>query len=586
MSWIDWSVLLSTLLIIVLYGSWKTRKNRNLEGFLKGNNSENWATIGLSIMATQASAITFLSTPGQAYESGMGFIQFYFGLPLAMIIISIFFLPIYYRQKVFTAYQYLERRFDVRVRAFTAFLFLISRGLAAGITIYAPAIILSTLLDWNLELTCMLIGGLVIVYTVSGGSRAVSLTQKWQMGIIMVGMGLAFYYVLKSIPDTVNFAEGIDIAGAFGKMNIIDTSTDITDRYTLLSGLTGGLFLFLSYFGTDQSQVQRYLGGKTLKASRIGLMFNGLMKIPMQFFILLVGIMVFVSFQFNRPPIIFNSSTTTTEILADPELKKIETIYNYNHTIKEEKLVDWSKTGEGDLEEINDLQAFQDALRFDYKEKLAELDSGYESKDSDYIFLGFVLNFLPIGLIGLLLAVIFSAAMSSTAAELNALASTSTIDFYKKFISKTKNEKKDLSMSKWLTVLWGLLAIGIALTAGLFENLIQLVNILGSLFYGTILGVFLLAFFFKWVKGTAALIGALIAQVCVLGLHFLTVFEIIELSYLLYNIIGSLIVILCGLILQFFLKQNKDDKDDLILDDPDDIGNSGSTGSTQTFSQS
>ena len=349
MSWIDWSVLLGTLLIIVLYGSWKTRKNKNLEGYLKGNNQENWATIGLSIMATQASAITFLSTPGQAYESGMGFVQFYFGLPIAMIIISIFFLPIYYREKVFTAYQYLENRFDTRVRSFTAFLFLVARGLAAGITIYAPAIILSTLLDWNLQLTCILIGGLVIIYTVSGGSRAVSLTQKWQMGIIMAGMGIAFYYVLKSIPETVGFTEGIDIAGEFGKMEIINTSTDINERYTLLTGLTGGVFLFLSYFGTDQSQVQRYLGGKSLKASRIGLMFNGLMKIPMQFFILFVGIMVFISFQFNEPPIIFNKAGTDSEILLNPELQEIESRYHDNYDDKEKALIVWSETGEGNF---------------------------------------------------------------------------------------------------------------------------------------------------------------------------------------------------------------------------------------------
>ena len=311
MSSIDWFVLSATLLFIVLYGTWKTRKNKNLESYLKGNNTDNWMTIGLSIMATQASAITFLSTPGQAYESGMGFIQIYFGLPLAMIVISVFFLPIYYRLKVYTAYQYLEQRFDVRVRALTAFLFLMSRGLAAGITIFAPAIILSTLLGWDLQLTCLVIGGLVIVYTVSGGSRAVSLTQKWQMAVIMGGMFIAFYYVLDSFPEGIGFSEGVDIAGNLGKMEIVDLSVDPTNRYTLLSGIVGGLFLSLSYFGTDQSQVQRYLGGKSLKASRMGLMFNGLMKIPMQFFILLVGVMVFVSFQFNKPPIIFNGSEAT-----------------------------------------------------------------------------------------------------------------------------------------------------------------------------------------------------------------------------------------------------------------------------------
>jgi SSS family solute:Na+ symporter len=552
MSLIDWAVLLFTLFAIVTYGSWKTRKNKNLESYLKGNNSENWATIGLSIMATQASAITFLSTPGQAYESGMGFVQFYFGLPLAMILISVFFLPIYYKLKVYTAYQYLEQRFDVRVRAFTAFLFLVSRGLAAGITIYAPAIILSTLLNWNLQLTCLLIGGLVIIYTVSGGSRAVSLTQKWQMTIIMGGMFAAFFYVLDSFPETVGLTEGIDIAGKLGKMEIIDTTFDLKEKYTLWSGLIAGLFLFLSYFGTDQSQVQRYLGGKTLKASRMGLMFNGILKIPMQFFILFIGAMVFVSFQFNKPPIIFNTSATNIETQKQASLLLIEN--NYNDIFEEKKAALLAPNT--NTKNIQFLQAQQDSLRNSYKAEMSKIDSGYESKDSDYIFLTFVLGFLPHGLIGLLLAVIFSAAMSSTAGELNALASTTTIDFYKKFFKDSGDEKKDLRVSKLLTVAWGILAIIIALTAGLFENLIQLVNILGSLFYGTILGVFLLAFFFKRIGGTAAFIAGIIGQIVVLSCHFLSVYGYIELGYLLYNVIGSGTVIIMGIIIQTFLKNN------------------------------
>ncbi|MCH2231703.1 MAG: sodium:solute symporter [Crocinitomicaceae bacterium] len=553
MSLIDWFVLMGTLILIVAYGTWKTRKNNNLQSYLKGNNKENWATIGLSIMATQASAITFLSTPGQAYESGMGFIQFYFGLPLAMILISIFFLPVYYRLKVYTAYQYLEERFDVRVRSFTAFLFLVSRGLAAGITIYAPSIILSTILEWNLQLTCLLIGVLVIIYTVSGGSRAVSLTQKWQMGIIMMGMFIAFYYVLDSFPDNVGFKEGVDIAGSLGKMKIIDLSTDLGNRYTLLSGLTGGLFLFVSYFGTDQSQVQRYLGGKSLKESRMGLMFNGLLKIPMQFFILFIGVMVFVSFQFNKPPIVFNSVTLEMTAEQEFELKEIESNYD---VVFEEKNTLLKKYDEANIEAktaVQALQIKQDSLRGIYKEALLKIDPDFEAKDSDYIFLTFILNFLPHGLIGLLLAVIFSAAMSSTAGELNALAATTTIDYYKKFWSKSDNEKKDLRVGKLLTVGWGLIAILIALTAGMFENLIQLVNILGSLFYGTILGVFLLALFFKSVKGTAALIGGIVAQIIVLLVHLLKTYEVIELSYLMYNFIGCAVIILVGIFTQRLL---------------------------------
>ncbi|MCH2234667.1 MAG: sodium:solute symporter [Crocinitomicaceae bacterium] len=553
MSWIDWSVLAGTLLLIVLYGSWKTRKNRNLEAYLKGNNSEGWMTIGLSIMATQASAITFLSTPGKAYESGMGFVQFYFGLPIAMVLISIFFLPIYYRLKVYTAYEYLEGRFDGRVRSLTALLFLISRGLAAGITIYAPAIILSTLLGWNLQLTCVLIGIMVIIYTVSGGSRAVSLTQKWQMAVIMIGMIIAFYFVLESFPDGVGFTDGIRLAGQLGKMEIVDTSLNVESRYTIWSGLTGGLFLFISYFGTDQSQVQRYLGGKTLKESRLGLMFNGLMKIPMQFFILLIGIMVFVSFQFNKPPIIFNETSTTLEYSQDDSLQLMRTQYDENYEKKEDAITAYF-SGETDaIKNVREYQVMQDSLRKSYKNKLSRLDGSYEIKDGDYIFLSFVLNYLPVGLIGLLLAVIFSAAMSSTAGELNALASTATIDFYTKYQNKKgreKNDKKDLKVSKLLTVSWGGLAIIVALTAGLFENLIELVNILGSLFYGTILGVFLLAFFFKNVKAKATLIAAIIGQLSVLIVHFLTAYDIIDLGYLWYNPIGSLIVIIAGLILQ------------------------------------
>lgn len=554
MSSVDWIVLMGTLILIVAYGTWKTRKNNNLQSYLKGNNTENWATIGLSIMATQASAITFLSTPGQAYESGMGFVQFYFGLPLAMILISIFFLPVYYRLKVYTAYEYLEGRFDVKVRSFTAFLFLISRGLAAGITIYAPSIILSTILGWNLQLTCLLIGGLVIIYTVSGGSRAVSLTQKWQMGIIMAGMFFALYYVIGSFPEDLGFMDGVDIAGSLGKMEIIDLSTDLGNRYTLLSGLTGGLFLFVSYFGTDQSQVQRYLGGKSLKESRMGLMFNGLLKIPMQFFILFVGVMVFVSFQFNRPPIIFNPNTV--EMTAQQELKLNAIEAEYDQVFEEKRtLLEAFKSPEKSEANmaIQTLQFKQDSLRESYKKSLLKIDPNFESKDSDYIFLTFILDYLPHGLIGLLLAVIFSAAMSSTAGELNALAATTTMDYYKKFWSKSDDEKKDLRVSKLLTVAWGLIAILIALTAGMFENLIQLVNILGSLFYGTILGIFLLALFFKSTKGTAALIGGLVAQITVLLVHFLKMYEVIELSYLMYNLIGCAMVILVGITAQRLL---------------------------------
>ncbi len=558
MSWIDWLVLSVTLLVIVVYGAWKTRKNKDLEGYLRGDNSENWFTIGLSIMATQASAITFLSGPGQAYDKGMGFIQIYFGLPLAMIIISVFFLPIYYRLKVYTAYQYLEQRFDVRMRALTAFLFLLSRGLAAGITIFAPSIILSTLLGWNLQLTCVAIGGLVIIYTVSGGSRAVSLTQKWQMGVIMIGMFVAFYYVLDSIPEGLNFSESVNMAGKLGKMEVVDTSFDLSNRYTIWTGILGGVFLSLSYFGTDQSQVQRYLGGKSLKESRMGLMFNGILKIPMQFFILFTGVMVFISFQFNKPPIIFNETNALVEIRKDSSLVAIENQYNAVYAEKEKALINYSTTNTVNFEDIKTLQTNQDSLRDAYKKQLNKLDNTYEAQDHDYIFLTFILDFLPKGLIGLLLAMIFSAAMSSTSSELNALASTTTIDFYKKF-SPNSSDKNDLKLSKIFTVSWGILAIIVALTAGLFDNLIELVNILGSLFYGTILGVFLLAFFFKRVGAQAAFIATLISQSTILFIHALNVWEIIEISYLLYTFFGVFLVLFFGIVLNliFTNKQNQ-----------------------------
>ena len=557
MSWIDWLVLGFTLIAIVWYGSWKTRKNKSLESFLKGNNEDNWYTIGLSIMATQACAITFLSATGQGFGSGMGFVQFYFGLPLAMIFISVFFIPIYYRLKVYTAYEYLENRFDYRIRAFTAFLFLVSRGLAAGITIYAPAIILSSLFDWNLRLTCVGIGVLVIIYTVSGGSRAVSLTQKWQMALIMTGMFVAFYYILEAIPDTYSFTDSVNLAGDLGKMEIINYEFDVKEKYNIWAGLTGGFFLALSYFGTDQSQVQRYLGGKSLRESRLGLMFNGIFKIPMQFFIVFTGVMLFVAYQFNTPPVIYNDSGIPNEILNTPELVNIQKEHDYVFDQKKELLATYNSNNEQQKKQVIALQAKQDDLKKQYQTSLVELYPAYNEKDGDYVFLTFVLKYLPNGLIGLLLAVILSAAMSSTAGELNALASTTTIDFYKKYFTKVKT-KNEVKTSRLITVGWGVIAIFVALIAGLFENLIELVNILGSLFYGTILGVFLVAFFFKKIGSKAVLLGALFAETTVLTLFTVSrVSDSFQIGYLWYNLIGSVLVIFVSLIIQQTIKKTK-----------------------------
>jgi SSS family transporter len=551
--YLDWIVLLGTLLFIVIYGTLKTRKNKDLEAYLKGDNSLGWATIGLSVMATQASAITFISTPGQAYESGLGFVQNYFGLPLALIVVSAFFIPIYYRLKVYTAYEYLENRFNTRTRLLTASLFLTQRGLAAGITIYAPAIILSSVLNWDLTLTILFVGILVIIYTVSGGTKAVSITQKYQMGIIFLGMFIAFFIILNNLPKGMGFFGALQISGSMGKLDAINFSFDLKERYTFWSGITGGFFLALSYFGTDQSQVQRYLTGKNIKQSRMGLMFNAIVKIPMQYFILLTGVMVFVFFQFQDHNLLFDQTTVN-------KLKQSENAGKYNALEADAAKVFQSKKGlleEAMLAKDNDPKLYQQKIgeaksleasyqeyRDDAKELVRETYPDHSTKDSDYVFLSFIMNYLPNGLIGLLLAVIISAAMSSTAGELNALGSTSTVDFYKRIFNKTGSDTHYVKTSKYLTLFWGAVAIMFALFAQLLENLIEAVNILGSVFYGTILGVFLVAFIFKRVKGNAVFIATLFAQAIVFIL-FAQYQDVI--AYLWFNLIG------CGAVIFFSL---------------------------------
>ncbi len=540
MSELDWYVLGGTLLFIVLYGSWKTYKNKSIESYLLGNKSLNWPAIGLSVMATQASAITFLSTPGQAYVDGMGFVQFYFGLPIAIVFICVYIVPHFYRLKVYTAYEYLENRFDLNTRLFAAFLFLISRGLAAGITIYAPAIILSSILGWDLTAMNLIVGVLVIFYTVTGGSRAVTLTQKWQMGIIMLGMFIAFGLLLSYLP--VGFGDALKLAGTMGKMEVIDWSFDLNDRYTIWSGLTGGLFLALSYFGTDQSQVQRYLGGKSLREIRLGLLFNAWLKIPMQFFILLTGVLVFVFFQFEKSPAFYNEAARS-EVLSGPHAAEYSALENQYYELHAQKRIRMknhllSPTPESKTS-IVVLGKMQSELREQMKGVVAKTNADLETKDSDYIFVHFILNYLPVGIVGLLLAVILSAAMSSTAGELNALASTTTVDFYKRiFMTEASNEHYVL-MSRIFTVFWGILAIAFAIFAHLVDNLIQAVNILGSLFYGTILGIFLVALFLKQVKARAVLIGGVAAELFVVGMFFFS-----DIGFLWYNVIGCFAVVL------------------------------------------
>jgi len=558
MSSLDWIVLVGTLLFIVVYGVWKTRGSRDINDYLRGNSELKWWTIGLSIMATQASAITFLSTPGQAYIDGMRFLQFYLGLPIAMVILCVTFIPLYYKLKVYTAYEFLESRFDLKTRTLAAVLFLIQRGLAAGITIYAPAIILSTLLGWNLTYTILVIGSLVIIYTVSGGTRAVSVTQKQQMVVIMGGMFAAFFMLISFLPEYLSFGDALKVAGKMGKLETIDFGFDFKDRYNFWSGITGGLFLALSYFGTDQSQVSRYISGQSMRESRLGLIFNGLLKIPMQFFILLVGVMVFVFYQFNQPPVFFNqvekNALYQTEYRQD--LERLDEQYDAIF-IEKKQHVDNLVTAIQRNDEaaitlqqakIETAQAEVLTIRESVKDLIHKNNADAELNDKDYVFLTFVLNYLPHGLIGLLLAVIFSAAMSSTSSELNALASTTTIDLYKRSLKQDGTDAHYLFASKAWTVFWGILAILFASYAHLFDNLIQLVNWLGSIFYGTILGIFIAAFYVKYIKADAVFYAALIAQSIVLTLNFTT-----NIGFLWFNVIGCLLVIFFGILLQLFL---------------------------------
>jgi len=583
---IDWAVLVFTLLFIVFYGLWKTRKVSTTESYLLGDRELKWWTIGLSIMATQASAITFLSTPGQAFDDGMRFAQFYFGLPIAMVILAVFVLPIFYRLKVYTAYEYLEQRFDVRMRQFTGFLFLLGRGLAAGITIYAPAIILSLVLGWSLNMTIGIMGVLVICYTMSGGTTAVSQTQKQQMIIIMGGLFAAFVILITKLPADISFSDTVGVAGKMGKLNIVDFEFDLENKYNMWSALFGGTFLFLSYFGTDQSQVARYLSGKTLTESRLGLLFNGIFKVPMQFFVLFVGIMVFMFYQFTKPPVHFNpSNLAKIEIDAESQeaLRDLQTKYDVVFEKKQTEIRTMVAALNSDDEStINQSQIALKSLndqdtkiRKDVDNLLASYGARTGEKidleDNDYVFMSFVTQHLPIGLVGLLLAVIFSAAMSSIASELNALASCTTIDFYKRSWNKNQSDAHYLKSAKFFTLTWGVIALLFASVASLFENLIEFVNIVGSLFYGTILGVFVVAFFFEKVKSKAVFVGAIVGELVVLTTFALDYLEVINLAYLWLNLIGCLVVVFVSVLLQNLFGDDEPKKEErnMIGSDPD-----------------
>ncbi|HEV8226427.1 MAG TPA: sodium:solute symporter [Methylomirabilota bacterium] len=559
MNLVDWVILLGTMLGIATYGSWRTRQVQSLSTYLKGSRSIGWGTIGLSVMATQASAITFLSIPGQGFESGIGFVQNYFGLPLALVIVCAVFLPIYRRLGVYTAYEFLGRRFDDKTRLLCAGLFLLQRGLAAGVTIYAPAIILSTVLGWRLDLVIVGSGLLVIVYTVTGGSQAVSLTQKWQMAVIFGGMVTAAVVLVSKLPDGLGVTGAAHVAGALGKLHAVDVSLDPTRRYTLWTGLLGGLFLSLSYFGTDQSQVQRYISGPSLRESRLGLVFNAILKIPMQFFILVLGAFLFVFYQFDHPPVFFNQSEWRRHAEAGhaETFRAIEERHEKAVAASQSATRAWLGVRASDdpaaeaaaRTAMIEANRRAEAVRADAKAALVAADPRAKTKDSDYVFITFILTELPHGAIGLLVAVMFSAALSSKAAELNALGTTTTIDFWRQLRPlAAADEARNVRVARWFTALWGVVAVSFALFAGFAENLIEAINILGSIFYGVILGIFLVAFFFRRVGGSAVFSAAVIAQAIVIAMYLS-----LSLGYLWYNVIGCAICIVASLSLQAVL---------------------------------
>lgn len=563
MNGLDYFILIATMVGIAAYGFVKTRGRQSLEHYLKGDTTTRWGTIGLSVMATQASAITFLSTPGQGYESGLGFVQNYFGMPLALIIVVAVFVPIYRRLKVYTAYEFLGHRFDTKTRLLGAALFLLQRGLAAGLTIYAPAIIISTVLGWPLNMTILLSGLLVIAYTVSGGSQAVNLTQKHQMAVILAGMVAVFVVLIARMPSWLGFTDMLHVAGGMGKLEAVDFSIDANKRYTFWSGLLGGLFLSLSYFGTDQSQVQRYLTGSSLRDSRLGLMFNAVLKIPMQFFILLLGVLVFVFYQFEAPPLFFNQTELRRleENGQAHQLKQLEQQYAQVHAGKQEHIRNWLEAREaGDQaaqlaahEQLMSAQQQGESLRKQTREALRAADPRAKTTDTDFVFITFVLSYVPHGIIGLFLAVAFAASLSSTSSELNALGSTTSIDFYRHILHRNASDDHYVKASKCFTALWGAIAVGFALFANLVENLIQAVNIVGSIFYGVVLGIFLVAFFFRRVGGTATFIAAVVSQSLVIVGYFT-----LQISYLWYNLLGCAGCVVLSVLLQVALGWNRD----------------------------
>lgn len=562
MSIIDWAVLVITLIAVIAYGIYKSKHEKNLDSYFKSNNSMSWFLVLLSIMGTQASAITFLSAPGQAYTDGMRFVQYYFGLPLAMVVLCITFVPIYHRLKVYTAYEYLEQRFDLRTRALTSALFLVSRGLSTGISIYAPSIILSSLLGWNIYITNLVMGGLLIIYTIAGGAKAVAYTQMQQLFIVFTGMFLAGYMVVHLLPDGVGFTDALQVAGKMGKLNIIETKIDISDgawwkdKYNIWSGLIGGFFLALSYFGTDQSQVGRYLTAKDIKESRMGLLMNGLVKVPMQFLILLIGALVFSFYLFYKAPVFFNESQldkAQANTAYAPQIKSRQASYDSLNILslhETSQLVSAIHAKNSDKvaviqARLKTTEAHKLETRKQTLALIKEADRTADVNDTNYIFLYFVVHHLPKGLIGLLIAVIFLAAWGSIAAALNSLASSTVIDLYKRMWVQGKSDQHYYAASRWITLFWGVFCIATAMFASQLGSLIEAVNILGSLFYGTMLGIFVVAFYMKRIYASAVFYAALLAEVGVIAIYVADV-----VSFLWLNVIGCLLVMIFAILIQ------------------------------------
>jgi SSS family solute:Na+ symporter len=557
---LDWVILIATLLFITIYGIAKNLKNQTSESYVVGSRDMKWYAICISIMTTQASAVTFISTPGQGFVDGMRFVQFYFGLPLAMIVLSVFFVPLYYKMRVQTAYQFLEQRFDLKTRSLTALLFLIQRAMGAGLTIYAPAIVLSVVMSWNLQWTIVALSILTIAYTTLGGYKAVAQTQQYQMIVIFAGLFITFFILLYQLPDGVGLSETMTLAGQSDKMHLVDFNFDPENRYNIWSGIFGGFFLFMSYFGTDQSQVGRYLSGASIRESRLGLLFNGILKIPMQFFILFLGVLVYVFFIFNKAPLHFNpvnEKEVTTGIYKE-EWQRLNTEYDalFNQR-RSAYLNSLEKDDKSILVERYDAQLKDLRMQADSLIKLT--NPSLDTNDKDYVFISYILKYLPAGIVGLLIAVIFSSSMSSKASELNALASTSIVDLYRRSVRKGKSDRHYLLATKWMTVLWGILAMLFAMFSSLFENLIQAVNIVGSLFYGAVLGVFAVAFFFKKIGGNAVFWAAIVSELIILLLYLLGELNIFTIAYLWYNLIGCVLVILFGLLFQAGQKKKTSD---------------------------